>query len=115
MSKSKFDLQAALDKLHEDDWLNPTMPGQSDVAPIKVSNEEHDYSQHGFWLSQFAQLLEQHFQLTSRGCARVLGVSSHSMIVRAINRYPDLKFDSLTDAGAALRDFCQQMGVITYE
>lgn len=111
MTEKIFDLQAALNKLHEDDWLHP----EKHVFNSHVTNSESEYdkkySQKNYWIAQFSHLLINQFYQSHRACARILQQTSHKAIARAITRFPECEFANLSEVKDALKLYSEEQGV----
>ncbi|MFP7482119.1 hypothetical protein [Weissella paramesenteroides] len=113
MTNQNFDLQAALEKLHEEDWLHPDQSAFQDKMTVQEVETEKNYRQKNYWLAQFSHLLMNQYQQSSHACARILHQTSHKNITRAVARYPESDFATLTDVQESLTAYARQQGVKT--
>ncbi|MGV3185351.1 hypothetical protein ACEF14_04230 [Weissella paramesenteroides] len=111
MTEKIFDLQAALNKLHEDDWLHPEKHVFNSTVTITESEHDKKYSQRNYWIAQFSHLLINQFHQSNRACARILQQTSHKAIARAITRFPKCEFANLSEIKAALKLYSEEQGV----
>ena len=113
MTNQNFDLQAALEKLHEEDWLHPGQAAFQDNMMVQEVEMEKKYRQKNYWVAQFSHLLMNQYQQSSHACARILHQTSHKNIARAVARYPESDFATLSDVQKSLAAYAQQQGVKT--
>ena len=113
MTNQNFDLQAALEKLHEEDWLHPDQSAFQDKMTVQEVETEKNYRQKTYWLAQFSHLLMNQYQQSSHACARILHQTSHKNITRAVARYPESDFETLKDVQKSLAAYARQQGVKT--
>ncbi len=113
MTNQNFDLQAALEKLHEEDWLHPDQSAFQDKMTVQEVETEKNYRQKNYWLAQFPHLLMNQYQQNSHACARILHQTSHKNITRAVARYPESDFATLKDVQKSLAAYARQQGVKT--
>lgn len=111
MTKSVFNLQAALDKLHEEDWLHPEEKTFRNTGQFEESEKDKKYRQKNYWIAQFSHLLINQFHQSNRACARILQQTSHKSIARAMARFPECDFSNLSEVKAALTIYSQEQGV----
>lgn len=113
MTNQNFDLQAALEKLHEEDWLHPDQSAFQDKMTVQEVETDKNYRQKNYWLAQFSHLLMNQYQQSSHACARILHQTSHKNITRAVARYPESDFETLKDVQKSLAAYARQQGVKT--
>lgn len=111
MTEKIFDLQAALNKLHEDDWLHPEKHVFNSHVTISESEHDKKYGQKNYWIAQFSHLLINQFHQSNRACARILQQPSHKSIARAMGRFPECDFSNLSEVKTALTVYSQEQGV----
>ncbi|NEZ89067.1 hypothetical protein [Weissella paramesenteroides] len=111
MTKSVFNLQAALDKLHEEDWLHPEEKTFRNTGQVEESEKDRKYRQKSYWIAQFSHLLINQFHQSHRACARILKQPSHKSITRAMARFPECDFSNLSEVKSALTIYSQEQGV----
>lgn len=111
MTKGVFNLQAALDKLHEEDWLHPEEKTFRNTGQVEESEKDKKYRQKNYWIAQFSHLLINQFHQSNRACARILQQTSHKSITRAMARFPECDFSNLSEVKAALTVYSQEQGV----
>lgn len=111
MTKASFDLQAALEKLHEEDWLHPEEKAFNDADDIIESEDDKKYQQKYYWVAQFSHILINQFDQSSRACSRILRQSDHKYIARAMKRFPESDFNNLSEIQAVLDTYCKEQGV----
>lgn len=111
MTKASFDLQAALEKLHEEDWLHPEEKAFNNVEEIIESASDKNYRKKNYWIAQFSHILINQFHQSNRACARILRQPGHNYIARAIKRFPETDFDNLSEVQEALDTYCKEQGV----
>ena len=112
MSKSQFDLTLALEKLHEHDWLHPTVPydaANSNVVAKKVRDAK--YADPNYWIAQCAQLLMSNYKVGMREVARILSQSGSAVIIRAIQRYDVVDYNSLQSVEGDLQNYVEGLGL----
>lgn len=116
MTNNQFDLQAALETLHAHDWLNPVAPVSEYSDEIEAVTDfdvmETKYMQRNYWIAQFAHLLTRQFELGPRAISRILKISSHSVVRRAMAEYPTCEYTSLREVQDDLSMYCEKAGVI---
>ena len=113
MTNQNCDLQAALEKLHEEDWLHPGQSAFQDMTSIQEIKTDKKYRQKSYWVAQFSHLLSNQYQQSNRACARILNRANHQYITRAAARYPESDFATLTEVQESLVAYAQQQGVKT--
>lgn len=110
MTDNKFDLEVALAKLHEEDWLHPDQAAFQDKTTIQELANEKKYHQKNYWVAQFSHLLIDQFQQSTRACSRILQLPNHATVVRALKDYPICDYQSITEIQTALDQYYQQQG-----
>ncbi|WP_431060745.1 hypothetical protein [Weissella paramesenteroides] len=113
MTNQNFDLQAALEKLHEEDWLHPDQTALQNMPMEQETEIDKKYQQKSYWIAQFSHLLMDQYQQSSHACARILHQTSHKNITRAVARYPESDFATLKDVQKSLAAYARQQGVKT--
>ena len=114
MTNNQFDLEAALAKLHEEDWLHPDQAALQDIPMEQETAIDKKYQQKSYWIAQFSHLLMNQYQQSNRACARILKQANHQYITRAIARYPTTDFETLTDIQKGLVSYAKTQGVKEY-
>lgn len=116
MTNNQFDLQAALETLHRNDWLNPVEPVNEYVDEIEAVADfnvmDTKYMQRNYWIAQFSHLLSRQFELGPRAISRILKLSSHSVVRRVMAEYSTVDYATLQDAQTELAMYCEKAGVI---
>jgi len=102
MSKSDFNLADALQSLHENDWLHPADSSVSDVKTFENLTTGTKYVNRNYWIAQFSHLLMGQYGLSAAAVARILNISSRSVISRSVERYPEVDFKNIFQVQAEL-------------
>lgn len=113
MSKSQFDLAAALEKLREHDWLHPTVPFNEAGSTSSVKNSgDAKYADPNYWIAQCGHLLMNNYQVGAREVARILSQSGSAVVTRAIDRYDTVDYKDLQSIDDDLKKYVQRVGLI---
>lgn len=113
MSKSQFDLAAALEKLREHDWLHPTVQFDEVDATLTAKNAgETKYADPNYWIAQCGHILLSNYKVSAREVARILSQSGPAMITRAIDRYNTADYKDLQSIDKALANYVEGIGLI---
>ena len=114
MSKmtENFDLQHALELLHEDDWLHPVEGGLTEVESVVQgeSVQEKNQNHFNYWIAQLDYVLRNKFDVSHRAVARILSLDIN-VITRAIRQYKEVDYTTVDDIMDALLARRKRMGI----
>lgn len=111
MTNNQFDLESALAKLHEEDWLHPYQAALQDMPMEHETEIDKKYQQKSYWIAQFSHLLMDQYQQSSHACARILKLTNHKYVARAVIRFPSKDFQTLAKVHDELTGYAKTQGV----